>query len=93
MPGKGLPRLRHWVSSPTYRSTIEVIVAARHEVGLSQKAVADRLGKPPSFIAKVELGERRLDLVEFIAIGRALGMDPAQLFGRIVAAAPDKLEF
>ena len=57
--------MRRWVSSPSYRLALEAIVAARHKAGLSQKALADLLGKPPSFIAKIELGERRLDLIEF----------------------------
>ena len=85
--------MRRWVSSPSYRATLDVIVAARHTSGLSQKAVADLLGKPPSFIAKIELGERRLDVVEFIAIARALGLRPEELLAGIVAALPNKLEF
>lgn len=85
--------MRRWVSSPSYRSMLDVLVAARHQSGLSQKAVADRLGKPPSFIAKIELGERRLDVVEFMAIARVLGVRPEELLGKIASALPDKLEF
>jgi transcriptional regulator with XRE-family HTH domain len=85
--------MRRWVSSPSYRSTLDVIVAARHASGLSQKAVADLLRKPPSFIAKIELGERRLDIVEFIAIARAVKAEPEELLRRITEALPDKLDF
>jgi transcriptional regulator with XRE-family HTH domain len=69
------------------------LVAARRASGLSQKAVADLVGKPPSFIAKIELGERRLDLVEFIAISRAIGRVPEEILGEMTIALPGKLEF
>lgn len=85
--------MRRWVSSPSYEATLKVLIAARHESGLSQKVVADRLGKPPSFIAKIELGERRLDLVEFVAIARVLGLTPEALMAKIDAELPGELDF
>ncbi|WP_439364435.1 helix-turn-helix domain-containing protein [Bradyrhizobium sp. DASA03005] len=42
--------------------------------------MAKKLGRPQSFIAKYEGGERRIDVVEFVAIARALGVDPVKLF-------------
>ncbi len=77
--------MRRWVSSKSYRVAIERIVAARNAARLTQRELAERLGKPPSFIAKIELGERRLDFVEFIALVRALGLDPAEFVGAISA--------
>jgi len=38
---------------------------------------------PSSWIAKVEIGERRLDLVEFIRVRKALGCDPAPLMRKV----------
>ena len=89
----GLGRTRHWVASASYRKTIAVLVAARHASGLSQKAVADLLGKPPSLVGKIETCERRVDLVEYIAIARAVRADPVELLKRITEALPDKLDF
>ena len=48
--------------------------------GADKQALAKKLGRPQSFIAKYEGGERRIDVVEFIAIARALGADPVKLF-------------
>ncbi|MDE3080735.1 MAG: helix-turn-helix domain-containing protein, partial [Paracoccaceae bacterium] len=45
---------------------------------LSQKDLAKCLGKPPSYVAKVELCERRLDIVEFCIWLTALDVDPAE---------------
>ena len=41
------------------------LVAVRTAAGLSQRALAERLRVPHSWVAKVEAGERRIDLVEF----------------------------
>ena len=50
--------------SPRYRVFRRRLVEAREACGLSQRDVARRLRRPPSFIAKVEIGERRLDALE-----------------------------
>jgi len=55
--------------------------------------LAQRLGKPPSFVAKIETGERRLDIVEFIAIARALNVRPADFAGQVDGAIPEQLDF
>jgi transcriptional regulator with XRE-family HTH domain len=62
-----------------------LMVGARKAAGLTQRALALRLKKPQSFVAKYEGGERRLDVVEFIAIARALGADPLKLMATLVA--------
>ena len=62
-----------------YAKLIEGLVAARHKAGLTQQQVADRLGKPQSYVAKIEGGERRLDILEFVDYAHALGRDPEEL--------------
>lgn len=57
----------------------ELMVAARKKAGLTQQALARRLRKPQSFVAKYEGGERRIDVVEFVVICRAMGVDPRKL--------------
>lgn len=57
---------------------------ARTRAGLTQTQVAERLGTPQSFVAKYEGGERRLDVIEFIAVTRALGGDPVQLLQALI---------
>ena len=52
------------------------LIDARHISGLTQSEVADRLSRPQSFVSKYEQGERRLDVVEFLAVCRAIGADP-----------------
>ncbi len=59
------------------------LVASRKAKGLTQMHVAERLGKPQSFVSKYERGERRLDLVEFLEVARAIGMDPKKLIDQL----------
>ncbi len=52
------------VYSKDYKDIIERLKRARIEANLSQQEVADKLGKPQSYISKIESGERRLDVAE-----------------------------
>ena len=73
------------LKSAEYERLVAILVAARHKSGMRQQTLAGKLGKPQSFIAKYEGGERRIDVVEFIAIARALDADPVKLFKEFVA--------
>jgi transcriptional regulator with XRE-family HTH domain len=55
------------------------MIEARDNAGLTQVQLATRLGKHQSFVAKYEGGERRIDVIEFIAIARSIGTDPVGL--------------
>jgi transcriptional regulator with XRE-family HTH domain len=79
---------RGWVVSPHYRAAIDAIRAARNQQGLSQRELARRLGKPPSFVNKIEQLERRLDIVEFLAIAEAMELSPATLLEAVRKALP-----
>ena len=68
-----------------YKSLIEMLGEARRSAGLSQTDLARKLGKRQQFVSKYESGERRLDVVEFADIARALRLDTAAL----VQAIPD----
>jgi transcriptional regulator with XRE-family HTH domain len=72
-------------NGPPYVVLREELVAARKAAGLSQQVLADRIGRPQSFVAKVEGGERSLDVVEFVAIARALELEPHQLLKSLSA--------
>jgi transcriptional regulator with XRE-family HTH domain len=73
------------LKSADYDRLVASLVAARHAAGVRQQALAEALGRPQSFIAKYEGGERRIDVVEFIAIAHALDADPVKLFREFVA--------
>jgi transcriptional regulator with XRE-family HTH domain len=67
------------VHSPEQRALRELLIEARSKAGLTQQKLAKRLGKHQSFVAKYEGGERRLDVIEFIAVAREIGTDPVRM--------------
>jgi transcriptional regulator with XRE-family HTH domain len=53
---------------------------ARKRAELTQAALAAKIGKPQSFIAKLETGVKKEPLAsELVALGKALGVDPLAL--------------
>jgi hypothetical protein len=75
--------------SDAYRQMLKVLVDTRRERRLTQARVAAALGKPQSFIAKIEGGERRLDVIEFCAIAQAMDMQPVELLSAIQKVLPN----
>ena len=61
------------------------LLEARRARGLRQADLADRLGRPQSFVSNYERGERRLEVSEFIAIARVLGVDAAAVVAELIA--------
>lgn len=72
------------IYSEEYQRVIKRLRQARREQGLTQATVAEHLGKPQSFLAKVESGERRLDVLEFIHLAQLLSLDPANVIKDIM---------
>lgn len=50
---------------------------------MTQRELATLLGKPQSFVSKYERRERRLDVVEFVKIAKAIGIDPCRIVREI----------
>lgn len=63
------------VYSPQYERFRELLIRARKDTELTQQELAARLGRPQSYVSKYENGERRLDLIEFLELSRALKID------------------
>jgi transcriptional regulator with XRE-family HTH domain len=63
----------------------ELLCALRKEKGLTQEALAKRLGVPQSFVSKYESGERRLDLIELRQVCAAAGLSLSAFIRRFEA--------
>jgi len=81
-------RIRKSVHSSEQKAFCELMTDARVKAGLTQTKLAERLGKPQSFIAKYETGERRIDVLEFVTIAQAIGIDPMRLLRDFVEGLP-----
>nr|WP_318383753.1 helix-turn-helix transcriptional regulator [uncultured Enterobacter sp.] len=71
------------VYTDEYQRVISALKQARKDRGMTQAKLAEALGRPQSFIAKVENGERRLDVVEFVHLARLLGIKPEDVLQTI----------
>lgn len=63
--------------SPEYEHLRTMLRDARKKKKITQAEIAERLGKPQSYVAKYEIGERRLDLIELLAVLEILDIKPA----------------
>ena len=69
--------------TPGHQALMLVLITTRKNTGATQQELASKLGRPQSFVAKVETGERRLDVVEFVEWFDALEVDPAAAIASI----------
>lgn len=46
---------------------------------MTQVELGKRLGQRQTFVSKFELGERRLDVAEFVVVAKAIGTDPRKI--------------
>lgn len=76
----------------SYKAAIGRIVEARKKAGMSQAKLAEALDQYPSWVAKVEQLERRLDVLEFIAVARALGLSETDLLKSVAAGLPRHID-
>ena len=67
------------VFSEEYQRLINALISARKDGGVLQVDIDKKLGKPQSFVAKYEGCERRLDIVELIAVCRAMNVNPVTI--------------
>lgn len=66
----------------------EVLRETRRQARLSQRDLSAKLGVSPSWVAKVETGERRIDLIEFGWFVVACGGDVGGAFTRVARMFP-----
>jgi len=76
-----------WVTPAAYRAANAEVAKARQAAGLTQRDVAANLKVPPSVVAKIETGDRRLDALEVAILAEMFGLEPRELLHRMVTAA------
>ncbi len=57
-----------------YIEVIALLRKARERAGRTQGEVAQMLGRPQSYVSKVETCERRIDVVELLQMCRVIGV-------------------
>jgi transcriptional regulator with XRE-family HTH domain len=57
---------------------VDFLIARRDAAGITQSHLARRLGEYQSFVARLERGQRRIDVNEFLELTELLEFDPAR---------------
>ncbi|MGO9616644.1 MAG: helix-turn-helix domain-containing protein [Bryobacteraceae bacterium] len=70
------------MGNEAYKRFREPLVDARRKADLTQAELSSRLKRPHSFVSKYERGERRLDVVEFGDVARAMDVDPIRFLAQ-----------
>jgi ribosome-binding protein aMBF1 (putative translation factor) len=81
---RGAATVKNTLRSATHRALISVIVELRQGLGLSQREFAMKLGESNNFVWRIEAGERRVDIMEFCKIAKALEADPVDVLRRVL---------
>lgn len=82
--GQKMPRT---LRSPRQKALIALLIEQRKKSGLTQAQLAKRLRRYQSFVATVESGQRRIDVIEFLDFSDAIGFDPVDVIRKLRAAA------
>jgi transcriptional regulator with XRE-family HTH domain len=75
--------MSHTLQSPLHEALRAFIVEKRKKAGLTQAEVAEKLGRYQSFVANIESGQRRIDVVELLDLASAIGFDPRDAIKRL----------
>jgi transcriptional regulator with XRE-family HTH domain len=79
--GRGISKSLRSAEHAVFRA---VMIEIRKKAGLTQQELAKRLRRPQSFVAKYEGGERRIDIVEFLWLVRAMKADPTVVLRTLI---------
>ena len=71
--------------TPGQRKIAQAVVAMRHDAGLTQRQLAAKLRRPLNVLSRIEAGQRRVDLLEWVALCEACGVAPAKAGGKLLA--------
>jgi len=74
------------IRSSGHEALCDALIAARKAAGLTQAQLAERLGCHQSFVARVESGQRRIDVVELVAISRETSTEASAILAIVEEA-------
>ena len=80
------------VFTSAHEHFVELLVRARRKAGLTQTQLAELIGKDQKVISLIERGQRRVDVLEFYVLAKAMGLEPVRLYGELVKKLPAQVE-
>jgi transcriptional regulator with XRE-family HTH domain len=71
------------IGTKRHETLIALLIEERVAAGMTQDDLADALGEYQSFVARLESGQRRIDVIEFLDIAKVVGFDPKALITKL----------
>ena len=75
--------MKKTLDSNRHEALIELLKAKRGASGMTQAELAERLGEFQSFVARMESGQRRIDVIEYLALAETLNFDAAYALAQV----------
>ena len=71
---------------------VETLISARQGAGLKQSELAEIIGKDQSYVSNIERGQRRVDMLEFYILAKAMKIEPVKLYAKAIQHLPESFE-
>ena len=68
------------LNSLRHKELISFLIRKREAAGFTQAGLAKEIDEYQSWVARLESGQRRIDVVEFEELARILDFDPREFF-------------
>ena len=78
------------IATKRHKRLIELLVAERKTHGLRQDDLAYALRRRQTWVSLIERADRRLDVIEYLALAEAIGFDPHAVLSQVQAVPPEK---
>ncbi len=75
-----------------HKQLVDLLITARRRAKLTQAELATLIGKDQKFISLIERSQRRVDVLEFYVLAKALKLDPVRFYAALVKRLPDEIE-
>jgi len=74
------------IYSACHKALIALIKAERQRAGIRQATLAKQMKKQQNWISRLEKGDRRIDVCQFLQLADLIGFDPVEALRTIDAA-------
>ena len=64
---------------------VALLIDKRKAAGLTQDDLAKAMGEHQSFVARLESGQRRIDVIEYVTLAQVIGFDPTEALKQLIS--------
>ncbi|MDW9778593.1 helix-turn-helix domain-containing protein [Sinorhizobium meliloti] len=73
------------LGSRAHEALVALLIDKRKAAGLTQDDLAKAMGEHQSFVARLESGQRRIDVIEYVTLAQVIGFDPTEALKQLIS--------